>query len=84
MEVDSYENVFETFTGTVTYDNIYQLKEEITTTFLGHDGSEVGIYGGMLPYNSRPHYMIIRNTNVAGRTTNDDKLNVEIELIQGN
>ena len=73
--------MFETFNGTVSYDNIYQLKNDIATSFLGHDGTEVGLYGGMLPYRTRPHYMIIRNCNVAGRTTIDNKLSVEIELI---
>lgn len=81
MQVNSYEEVFETFAGTVTYAQNYQLIDEIATTFLGNDGTEVGIHGGMNPYNPRPPYMIIRNTNVAGRTTEDDKLSVEIELI---
>lgn len=81
MEVNSYEDVFETFTGEVTNDNIYQLKEDIATTFLGNDGTEVGIYGGMMPYRTRPNYMIIKNCNVAGRTTEDNKLGVEMELL---
>ena len=81
MEVDNYSDVFETFNGTITENNIYQLKNEIATSFLGHDGTEVGIYGGLMPYSTRPHYMIIRNCNVAGRTTIDNKLSVEIELL---
>lgn len=81
MQVSSYEEVFETFTGTVVYNEEYQLKSEIATTFLGNDGTELGIHGGMNPYNSRPPYMIIRNTEVAGRTTDDDKLSVQIHLI---
>ena len=81
MEVNSYEDVFETFDGTISYDNIYQLKNDIATSFLGHDGTEVGIYGGAMPYRTRPNYMIIKNSNVAGRTTEDNKLNVEIELL---
>ena len=84
MTVDSYEDVFETFAGEVTYNNSYQLKEEIATSFLGNDGTEVGIYGGMRPYHPRPPYMIINSINVAGRTTDDNKLNVEIELNTGN
>jgi hypothetical protein len=81
MQVSGYEDVFETFAGTVDYNEEYQLKSEIATSFLGNDGTEVGIHGGMNPYNSRPPYMIIRNTEVAGRTTDDDKLNVQIHLI---
>lgn len=81
MEVDGYDDVFETFDGTVTYDNAYQLKEEIATSFLGNDGTEVGIYGGMMPYNPRPSYMIMKRCNVAPRSTVDGKLSVDIEII---
>jgi len=81
MEMNGYEDVFETFTGTVTYNNNYQLKEDIATSFLGHDGTEVGIYGGVMPYRTRPNYMIIKSCNVAGRTSEDNKLGVEIELL---
>ena len=81
MEVDNWEDVFEHFHGEVTFDNVYQLKEEIATSFLGNDGTEVGIYGGMMPYRTRPNYMIVKNCNVAGRTTEDNKLSVEIELL---
>ena len=81
MQVNSYDEVFETFAGTVIYAEDYQLKSSFASSFLGNDGTEVGIHGGMIPYNSRPPYMIIRTTNVAGQTTEDDKLSVEIELI---
>ena len=84
MQVNSYDEVFETFAGTVIYAEDYQLKSSFASSFLGNDGTEVGIHGGMIPYNSRPPYMIIRTTNVAGRTTEDDKLSVEIEIINGN
>ncbi len=81
MEVNSYSEVFETFDGTISYDNIYQLKNNIATSFLGHDGTEVGIYGGIMPYKTRPSYMILKNCNVAGQTDENKKLNVEMELI---
>lgn len=81
MEVNSYSDVFETFDGTISYENIYQLKSSIATSFLGHDGTEVGIYGGIMPYKTRPSYMILKNCNVAGQTDENKKLNVEMELI---
>ena len=80
MEVNDYEDVFETFDGTVTYDNLYQLKEEIVNTFPGNDGTQVGIYGGANPYDTHPLYMIMKHCNVAGSTDNNHKLSVEIEL----
>lgn len=81
MEVNDYSDVFETFDGTISYNNIYQLKSEIATSFLGHDGTEVGIFGGIMPYKTRPPYMILKNCNVAGQTDENKKLNVEMELI---
>lgn len=61
MEFDSYDDVFESFIGEISYDNIYQLKEEIATSFLGNNSTEVGIFGGMMPYNPRPSYMIMKH-----------------------
>ena len=81
MQVSSYDEVFVTFAGTVEYNESYQLKSDFASSFLGNDGTEVGIHGGLFPYNTRPSYMYIRTTNVAGQTTEDDKLSVEIELI---
>lgn len=81
MEVDGYDDVFKTFAGTVSYEEDYKLKENIATTFLGNDGKEVGIYGGLMPYKARPGYMIIKNCNVASQTDANKKLSVEIELL---
>ena len=81
MVVNNYSDVFETFDGTISYNNIYQLKNSIATSFLGHDGTEVGIYGGITPYKTRPPYMILKNCNVAGQPDENKKLNVEMELL---
>ena len=59
----------------------YTLKEEIAASFLGDDGTEVGLYGGLYPYNTKPNYMIVKKCNVASRATVDNKLSVEIEVI---
>ncbi len=81
MSVDSYSEVFESFDGTFSFDADYSLKEEIATSFLGNDGREVGIYGGAMPYNPRPSYLILNRCNVANRSTIDGKLSVDIEVI---
>ena len=80
---DDYSSVFETFTGS-NYDVYTEqliLKEEIANTCLGDDGKEVGIYGGNVPYNNRPNYMVIKRCNVANQSTIDGKLSVEIEVV---
>ena len=78
---NSFSDVFETFTGTFNYGVSFVLKDEIATGFLGTDGTQVGIYGGLKPYDIRPSYMVVRRCNVANSTTGDGMLNVDIEVI---
>ena len=80
IDGQTYSQVFETFNGNFSYDEPFILKEEIATGFLGNDGTEVGIHGGIMPYSSRPSYMVIEQCNVANRSTIDGKLSVEIEV----
>lgn len=81
MSVDNYSDVFDTFDGVFSYEEQYMLKEEIATGFLGNDGTEVGIHGGIMPYNSRPNYMVVKRCNVANKSTIDGKLSVDIEVV---
>lgn len=46
----------------------------------GTDGTEVGIYGGSLPYDPTPTNPQITKFNVASKTTADGKLSVDIEV----
>ena len=78
---DSYEDVFETFTGTFEYGDSFILKDEVATSILGINGTQVGIYGGFMPYDIRPAYMVLKRCNVGSRTTIDGKLSVDIEVI---
>jgi len=57
-----------------------QLSEEAKTMYLGTDGTEVGIYGGLYPYSLTPTYPLITKLNVAKQATADNKLSVEIEV----
>ena len=77
----SYSDVFESFTGLFLWDEPFILKDEIATGVLGGDGTQVGIYGGFLPFSTRPSYMVLKRCNVANRSTVDGKLSVEIEVV---
>ena len=81
VSYNSYEEVFNTFVGSFSFDEPFILKDEIATGFLGNDGTEVGIHGGIMPYTARPSYMIIRHCNVANKSTIDGKLSVDIEVV---
>lgn len=80
MHAETFSEVFETFDGTFSFNSDFHLNEEIANTFLGNDGSEVGIYGGAMPYAPRPTYMRPYRCGVSGITTTDGYLNVEVEV----
>lgn len=61
-------------------DNDYKLTEEAKALIKGVDGTEVGIYGGSLPYDPTPTNPQISKFNVAAKTTADGKLSVDIEV----
>ncbi|MBQ8222319.1 MAG: hypothetical protein IJZ87_03070 [Bacteroidales bacterium] len=85
MIVQKLSDVFESFNNlslpAFSTDERYILKEEIATSFLGSDGTEVGIHGGMFPFDTRPSYMIVKKCNVANKSTIDGKLSVDIEVM---
>lgn len=81
VSFDSLDEVFDSFTGSFSFGQSFVLKDEIVASFHGNDGTQVGIYGGFLPYNSRPTYMLMKRCNVANRSTIDGKLSVDIEVV---
>lgn len=60
------------------YEN--DLIDEAKATFIGTDGTPVGMYGGPLPFSFTPTYPQITKMNVASKTTADGKLSVDIEV----
>ena len=77
-------DVFENWNGnTITTDlEAYVLKSSVSDTIVGFDGSEVGIFGGFMPFEKwTPTYSVIKRCNVSNRTTADGKLSVDIEVV---
>ena len=79
-----HSNVFETFTNSNInyYAEPLILKEEIATTCLGNDGTQVGIYGGFVPYSYIPSYLLRTHITVPNRSNIDGTLNVDVEIIE--
>ncbi len=46
----------------------------------GDDGTEVGIYGGAMPFDASPTYPQITKCNVSSKSTVDGKISVDIEV----
>lgn len=82
-QVTSMSDIFKTWTGgsvTSFKTERLELTDEAKTKYLGTDGTEVGIYGGSLPFVSRPSNPQITKLNVASKSTADGKLSVDIEV----
>ena len=60
-------------------DENYHLTEESAATYIGTDGTEIGIYGGMYPYDLTPSYPLVKTLDVVGSHKNG-KLNVKINV----
>lgn len=58
----------------------FTLTEEAATTYLGDDGTQIGIYGGVMPYDEHTILPKITKCNVAGKSTADGKLSVDIQV----
>ena len=79
----SLSDVFENWDGESLPTDLetYVLKSSVSDSIQGLDGTEVGIFGGFMPFDLRPTYSVIKRCNVANRTTADGKLSVDIEVI---
>ncbi len=76
----TFENLFVSYKGEFSNSETFELTDDAKTTFLGTDGTQIGLYGGQYPYSPVPSYPRFTKFNVAKQATADDKLSVEIEV----
>ena len=74
------EDVFENYSGTYSDDQAFELTSAFKTAFKGTDEKEIGLYGGLQPYNSKPSYPLITKMEVGEKTSETGQLSVEIEV----
>lgn len=81
--IDDLSTVFKTYQGQDT-DKLdsekFELTDEAKSKYIGTDGTQVGIYGGSLPFDPTTTNPQIVKCNVAGKSTADGKLSVDIEV----
>ena len=78
-----YATLFKTYPGgslALLDSETFELTDVAKTQYLGADGTEVGIYGGNLPFDPTPSNPQITKCNVAAKSTADGKLSVDIEV----
>lgn len=58
----------------------YTLTETAASTYIGDDGTQVGIYGGNLPYEDKVAIPRITKCVVAGKSSKEGKLSVDVKV----
>ncbi|MBQ7513812.1 MAG: hypothetical protein IJS95_05420 [Prevotella sp.] len=78
--VKEYTDVFKTYIGTYNDDENFELTDVAKEAYKGIGGTEVGIYGGNMPFSTTPTNPQITKCNVAAKSTADGKLSVDITV----
>ena len=66
--------------GTPAREEDFKLTDEAKTTYIGNDGTEVGIYGGAMPYNPTPSVPRIKSFRMDAKPSEGIlKADVEVE-----
>lgn len=78
---EAIKSVFKTYNGTdgFSFNELYELTDEAKTTYIGSDGTQIGIHGG-IGFDLVPSTLQITKCEVAPRSTTDGKLSVSIEV----
>ena len=78
--ITDLSTLFKTYNGTYNDSETFELTDEAKAQYLGSDGTEVGMYGGNLPFDPATTNPRITKYNVASKSTADGKLSVDIEV----
>ena len=73
-------DVFSNFSLGYMNPDRYVLTDSAQAAYHGTDGTQVGLFGGFVPYTASLSYPVISHMNVAPRTTADGRLSVDIEV----
>lgn len=73
-------SVFSNFSLDYMNPDRYVLTDNAQAAYHGTDGTQVGLFGGFMPYTASLSYPVISHMNVAPRTTADGRLSVDIQV----
>lgn len=71
-------DVFQTYSGGNTWHETFELTESAKKSYIGSDSTEIGLQGGIYPYNVTVQYPIITTLSSDVQTTKEGMLNVNI------
>lgn len=73
-------NIFVTYANAHNVGETFELTDAAKETYIGTDGTQIGMQGGFYPYNTVVQYPIITTFNTDSQTNKEGILNVEIEV----
>ncbi len=83
-DTDWVGTVFKTLTAATEYaysdTETYELKEEAARNYLGEDGTQIGMYGGNMPFTMELSYPEITRFDVDSKSSTDGTLQVNVEV----
>lgn len=77
---NSITTVFKTFNYGVGDGETFELTDEAKTTYLGNDSTQLGMHGGIAPYNTKVQYPVVTKLMTDPRTTKDGKLTIDVQV----
>lgn len=77
---DKIYALFKNYDGNFNDATTFELTDEAKSLYKGDDGTEVGMYGGNMPFSARTNSPKVTKFNVAQKTTVDGKLSVDFEV----
>lgn len=80
MTATSSKEVFKTFTDDCGVGETFELTDEAKAKYLGNDSTQVGMQGGVMPFNTTVSYPIITKFEADNYTTKDGKLTINVEV----
>lgn len=72
--------IFKTYTNGYNYGETFELTDEAAETYLGTDGTQVGMQGGVYPYNTTVQYPIITKFESVPQTTKEGMLSIDVQV----
>lgn len=79
QSMSNLSETFKTFTGNYSESEMFELTAA-GKAIQGNDGKEVGVYGGLVPYNVNPSYPRISALQVGNEVSSDGILDISIEV----
>lgn len=72
--------VFKTFIRGVGDGETFELTDEAKATYIGNDSTQLGMHGGIAPYNTKMQYPVVTKLMPEPRTTKDGKLTIDVQV----